>query len=123
MANTLYPTNIGFLPTGVNGTVGVSSVFIGRATSGSFEGVGFGAGGRPDYAQTVQINLTQRAGDGTLTQKGSITLNVADIIAAKTANSNLPDNLNLTLREVAVCDGGVNKRMLIVASAPYAAPA
>ena len=121
MANTLYPTQIGSQPTGVNGTVGISSVTIGRTITGSFEGAGFGLNGRPDYAQVVQINLTDRAGDGTLTQKGSITLNVGDLVAAKTANPNVPLNLNLTLREVAVCDAGTSKRMIIVGSQTYSA--
>lgn len=117
MSTTFYPTQIGYTPTGI--APHVSSVTIGRTITGSYDGIGFGKQGRPDYAEIVTINLTSRAEDGTLTQKGKITLNVADLIAAKTTNPNVPANLNLTLREVAVCDSSVNRRMIIVASQVY----
>lgn len=111
---TFYPTNIGYLPTGVNGVAQVSSVFVGRAVSGTYEGVGFGQGGRPDYAQVVQINLSSVAG-GVATQKGSITMNVADIVAI----AGVPANLNLVLKEVTVCDSGTTKKMVILGSQLY----
>lgn len=124
MPNSVTPTNIGYLPTGVNGVAQTSTVFLGRATASGYDGVGLGANGRPDYAQVVQINLTNRTvagGVATLTQAGSIILNVADLVAARTANPNISANLSMTLREVAVCDGGVSKRMMVICSAPYAA--
>lgn len=123
MTPSFYPPQIGFLPTGTADGVQVSSVFIGRS-SGSYEGIGYGQGGRPDYASFVQINLTNRVGapgaTQVITQYGSITLNVADLITAKAANTQVPTNLNLILKEVAVCESGVNRRMMVIASQTYA---
>lgn len=123
MPNTFYPTQLGYLPTGVNGVANTSTLFLGRdlTSATAYDGPGFGAGGRPDYVQKVIINLTERATNGTLTQRGTITINVDDIVSAVSSNSNVPANLNLTLREVAVCDNGTNKRMMILASQTYAA--
>lgn len=121
MSTTFYPTQIGYVPTGNASGPLISSVTIGRTITGSFDGIGFGKQGRPDYLQDMIINLANRATDGTLTQKGTITLNVGDLIAAKVTNPNVPTNLNLTLREVSVCDSGVTKKMIILGSQPYSA--
>lgn len=120
--NTFHPTNIGFVPTGAAGVAQTSSVYIGRDISSTYDAIGFGANGRPDYVQLVKIPLTQRAADGTLTKQGTITLDVSALVTARSSNPNIPSSLELVLREVAVCDNGTNKRMMIVASATYAAP-
>lgn len=112
---SIFPTQVGYLPTGVNGTAGTSTYVVGRTISGSYEGVGLGAGGRPDYVNLIQFNLAQRAADGTLTQKGTVTINVNDIVAI----AGVPSNLNLTLREVDVCENSVAKKIVILASAAY----
>ncbi len=115
MSNGLHPTNISFLPTGANGVVQVSSVILGRDITGAGGDIGFGAGGRADYAQLVQINLTHRAGGGTLTKECSINFNANDVAAI----AGLPTNLNLTLKEVTVCELGVTKKMVILGSQTY----
>lgn len=119
---SFYPSNIGFLPTGANGVAQTSTLYFGRDIAATYDAIGFGAGGRPDYVSIVQIPLVQRAVDGTLTKQGTITLDVGAIVSGRASNSNLPSNLNLVLKEVAVCDAGVAKRMMIVASQTYAEP-
>lgn len=119
MSNTFYPSQIGFIPTGNGTDVQVSSVVLGRTITGTYEAIGFGSKGRPDYLEDVIINLTQRAGDGTLTQKGSIVMNVQDLISAATTRSQFPTNLNLTLKEVLVCENSVTKGMIILGSQTY----
>ena len=113
MLTTIYPTQIGYQPTGVNGSVGVSSVTFGRTITGSYEGIGFGLDGRPDYLQVLQINLTDY--DNPLVQKGTITMNVADLMSIVGG----PSYYNLTLKEVTVCDEGVTKKMVILGSQLY----
>jgi hypothetical protein len=134
MSNPYYPTQIGYLPTGIGTGANVSTLVLGRYTSGNgntYEGVGFGLGGRPDYAQVVQINITDRATNGTLTQNAWININVADIIAMRTqlpVNPYFPSQVNMTLKEVSVCevlDSGPNigdtveRKMIILSSQTY----
>ena len=116
---SFLPTQIGYLPTGVNGTAQTSSVYLGRDISTTYEAVGLGAAGRPDYLQEVVINLTYKDGP-TLTKRGTISLNVGDLYAAKLTNPNVPTDISLYLQEVAVCDNGTEKRMMVIASDPYA---
>lgn len=119
---SFFPSQIGFLPTGANGTAQTSTVYLGRDIDASYDAIGLGAGGRPDYLSIIQIPLVQRADDGTLTKQGTITLDVGAIVSGREANSNLPTNINLVLKEVAVCDAGTAKRMMVIASDPYAEP-
>lgn len=112
--STYYPPNIGFLPTGVNGVAQVSTVIMGQNTSGTYEGVGFGYGGRPDPVQVININLTSPNG-GVPFQKGTITINVEDLMNIAGG----PSRYNMTLREVSVCDGGVNKKAVVLMSQSY----
>ncbi len=108
---TIYPTQIGYQPASYQG---ISSVTIGRTITGTYEGIGFGADGRPDYLNFLQINLANKVG-AVITQKGTITMNVADLMAI----AGLPTNLNMTLKEVTVCELGVSKKMVILASQTY----
>jgi hypothetical protein len=117
--STVYPTQSAYLPTGVNGTTGTSTYIVGRTISGSYEGVGLGAGGRPDYVEVIQFNLAQRSGNGTLIQRGTITMNVTDLVTAASLNTGFPSNLNLTLRQVSVCESGVTKGMIILGSQTF----
>lgn len=121
MPNTFIPTQIGYIPTGAAGIVQVSSVTIGRTITGLFEGAGFGANGRPDPATVVQINLANLS-NGIWDQYGSITLNATDVLNARSANTHLPVNLNLTLKEISICDNGTAKRAMVIMSQTYAVP-
>lgn len=114
--NSIYASQIGFTQTG---SAYGSTLTIGRTVSGTFEGIGFGQQGRPDYAGVVAINLTQAVGDGTLNQMGTITLNVGDILAQMALRSQFPGNLNLVLKEVLVCESNVTKAMMIIGSQTY----
>lgn len=116
-----FSPQVGFIPTGVNGVANVSTYFIGKRVSGAYEGIGLGPGGRPAPVEVVQINLAEPQGDGTYLQRGTITLNVSDVVTATFANpANFPTNLNLILKEVAVCENGTSKRMMIIGSQTYA---
>lgn len=117
---TLHPTQIGYVaPSSTN----TSALYFGRIISpeGTNDGVGFGPNARPDYLQKAIITLMKKTGT-TYTQVGTISLNASDIVTAQIFNSNVPANIELTLREVRVCDNGTEKSMMILASAPYATP-
>ena len=117
--NSFFPPQIGYIPTGTATTLNVSTIYLGRDITQTWEAIGFGAQGRPDYLQVVQIPLTNVNNDGSLTQKGSITLNVAAIISGAVNRPQFPANINLNCREVLVCNNGVTQAMLVIGSAPY----
>jgi hypothetical protein len=112
MANSFFPPQIGFQPTGVNGVAGTSQLFFGRTVSGEFpyDGPGFGAGGRPDFLQNLTINLAS----GPNNQIASIVLNIADLEALA-----LSQIVYMKFKEVDVCDNGVAKKMIVLASDTY----
>ncbi len=125
--NTFFPSQIGYIPTGNAAGALTSTVVVGRTITGVFEAVGFGQGGRPDYVEVVQVNISKRQSVGgggapIVDQYGTITMNVADIITARAANSHFPTNLNMTFKEVAICENGTNKRFMVLASQTYAVP-
>lgn len=117
MSNPFFPTQAGYIPTGSANT---STYVVGRDISSNFEAVGFGDGGRPDYVQKVEFNLTYKDGNS-LTKRGTISLNVGDLYAAKLSNPNVPTDIALYLQEVDVCDNGIAKKIMIIASDPYSA--
>ncbi len=123
MPNTLFPTQIGYRPTGNAGVPQVSTLYFGRIVSGVAplpkppDGPGFGAGGRPDYLQTLMINLSRGPNAGQ--QWATITLNVEDLVTLAGSNEDFPDYINMTLKEVFVCEDGVKKGMLVIASQTY----
>lgn len=119
MSQSFFPSQIGFIPTGSAGVVKTSSLYLGRDPSLAWEAVGFGLQGRPDYLQTLVINLTKlQAGVPTIV--GTLTLNVQDLQDIITANANATTPaLNMKLRQVSVCDAGVAKKMMIIASSTY----
>ena len=123
MPSTLIPTQFGYTPTGVGSTAKTSTLYLGRVVSGGgTDGPGFGAGGRPDYLQKVWVSLTKRENDGSLTQLGSVIIQTSDLVATAAGNPNFPRYLNLTLKEVLVCDNGTTKGMVILGSSPYDLP-
>ena len=122
MANSFYPSQIGFIPTGVASPNNTSTIYLGRNVDVAWEAVGFGAQGRPDYLETININLTKIDG-ATQTRLGTISMNVSDIQDIIDGNSNAQAAaLTLSLREVAVCDNGTARAMIILASDPYDTP-
>jgi hypothetical protein len=116
---SFYPPQVGFLPTGVNGTAQTSTLYFGRDIDASYDAIGFGQGGRPDYLSIIQIPLVSRAMDGTLTKQGTLTLDVGALVSGRMANPNMPTDLNLILKEVAVCDAGQNRRAVVLMSETY----
>lgn len=109
-----YPPQMGFIPSGSNGVAQVSTFFVGRRTSGTYEGIGLGGGGRPDPVQVIQFNLTSPNG-GTPFQKGTVTINVEDLVNIVGG----PSTYNMTLREVSICDNGQNKKAVVLMSQSY----
>lgn len=123
MASSLYPPNIGFIPiSGQGSTPQTPTITLGRDVSVTWEAIGFGAGGRPDYIKTVIINLTDNTVIATPTKKAAISINVADVLTIIAGNTNATAAaLTFKLREVDVCDDGTAKKMMILASATYEA--
>lgn len=115
MPNTLHPSQVSYTPTG---SAYQSTVVIGRQIGATWEAIGFGAQGRPDYLERLVINLTTPSGG--LSQKGSITMDVGSIINVIAANPFAPaSGFQISLREVLVCDAGTTKKMMILASQTY----
>lgn len=123
---TLHPTQIGSIPTGVYQAY-PSQVVIGRDVAATTSNdIGFGANGRPDFVENVKIYLTKNASadkrtNGTLTTFATVSIDVEDLITIVASNSNATAALNLTLKEVDVCDNGVAKKMIILAGPTYSA--
>lgn len=111
MPNTFYPTNIGWLP---SGNAQVSTIFLGGTNTGSYEGIGFGAGGRPNPLQVLQINLISPNG-GSPFQKATITMNVDDLMNITGG----PSRYDMTLKEITVCDAGVARKAVVLMSQLY----
>ena len=120
MSNSFFPTQIGFIPpSGNTGQFNISTVVLGGNAGTTWEAVAFGAAGRPDYLETLYINLSKQT-NGIPTRIASISLNVSGVQAIIAADSNAgAAALNMQIREVAVCVSGVAKNMMILASSPY----
>ncbi len=122
MFNTVTPTQIGFIPTGANGTVKTSSLYLGKNVDVTWEAVGLGAQGRPDYLQVVNLNLTKVVGTSNpiLTRLGTISFDVSDLQTIIAGNSNATAAaLTFKLREVDVCDSTTARKMMVLSSLPY----
>ncbi len=111
---TIYPTQIGYQPTGVNGVDATSSLIFGRTNTGTYEGIGFGQGGRPDLLQVLEVNLIS-PNDGFPFQKGTIVMNVEDLMNIAGG----PSRYFMSFKEVTVCEDGATKKMVILASQTY----
>jgi len=123
MASSLYPPNIGFIPlSGSSSTLQTPTIMLGRDVSVTWDSIGFGDGGRPDYIKTVVINLTDNSVINTPVKKAAIAINIADVLTIIAGNTNATAAaLTFKLREVDVCDNGTAKKMMILASSTYAA--
>ncbi len=116
---SFFAPQIGFVPSGVAQD---GRVIIGKDYSVTWEAIGFGPGGRPDGLNQLQINLTRVSGVAAPVKFASVNLDVSTLIAAQIANPNIPSTgITFSFREVAVCDAGTNKRMLVIASSTYSA--
>lgn len=113
---TFHPTNIGYTPTGYSAG---SQIILGGNPSGSWEAIGLGQHGRPDYVERVLINLIQPSGVTTPTRRAAISMNIVDLQTIITGRPHAPVQFNFALKEVYVCEGGVTKAMAILASQTY----
>lgn len=116
---TFHPTNIGYTTTGNKNGPQESTVTFGRTITGTYEGAGFGQLTRPDHLQGLTINFVDASITTELVQRGSVTLFVNDIISLIGQRAQFPTNLNLTLKEVLVCDAGQTKGMVVIGSQTY----
>lgn len=119
MSSSFFPPQVGFIPTGTTTGVLNSTVYLGRNVDVTWEAIGFGAQGRPDYLQTLYMNLTKVQGT-TKTRLATLKFDVADIQTIINADSAATAAaLTFKLRQVSVCDNGTNKKMIILASDTY----
>ncbi len=113
--NSLIPTQIGFVPSGVN--VG-SQFIVGKDIASSWEGAGLGPNGRPDIAQSITFFMTNVVA-GVQTKVGSVSIDASGMAAVMTSNANAPKSFHFQMREFAVCESGAEKRVLVMASETY----
>lgn len=121
--NPSVPTQLGYTPTG---SAYQSTVVIGRNVNATWEAVGFGAEGRPDYLERLTINLTSPSG-ASLVRKGVVNIDVGALVQAINANPFAPSTgFQFAFREVSVCEvpdgssSAVERRMMVIASQTYA---
>lgn len=116
---SFFSPQVGFVPSGVAQD---GRTIIGRDYSVTWEAVGFGPGGRPDGMMQLQINFTRVSGVAAPVKFATVNLDVSTLVAAQVANPNVPSTgLNFAFREVAVCENGSSKRMMVIASQTYSA--
>lgn len=117
--NSFIPTQIGH--TQKNGTY-TSQVVIGKKVSVSFEAAGIGADSRPDELEELKIHITDT---NTNTNVLSLHISITDILELKQANSNIPTEIFMKLREYAICQindstgEAEEKNVVFLASEPY----
>ena len=123
---TLYPTQIGTIESGSYQTE-PSQLFFGRNVSTpntSAKDVGFGAAGRPDFIEKMNIFLTKNPAtnkleNGELEPIGNFILSSTGLAAIKTLRPRAPNVFVFELKEVDVCENGTPKKMMILASQTY----
>jgi hypothetical protein len=126
---TFHPTQVGTIPSGFSQNQ-ASQVVIGRNVSiadntPTPEAYGFGKSGRPDFIESFTINLTQNSSadkkiNTDLTNRAVIYMDVTDLVSIRESNENAPTRFDFTLKEVSICENGVEKKMVILASQTYA---
>jgi len=127
MANTFFPRQVGFIPSGSNQD---SSVIIGRnpTPAVTWEAIGFGSDGRPDTLQDFKIYLTARTAPQLAAQAGplsaTITINAGSMYDVLKLNPYAPKTgFYFSMREVSVCEliGSVSteRKMMVLASQTY----
>lgn len=121
MSNTFHPTQIGSIPSGTNRD---SRLIIGRNPNISWEAPGFGPGGRPDSLQQFQIFLTANSGDQmgyqTTPLAATVLIDARQMFNVISTNPYAPQTgFFFAMREVSVCEAGVEKKMMILASQTY----
>jgi len=118
MNPTFFPTQIGYTPTG---SAYGSQVVIGRNMNTTWDAVGFGQGGRPDYVERIYLNITQASGVAPV-QKAQIALDVKSLLNIIAANPNAPTTgFYFAFRELQVCNGSTVQAMTFMSSQPYTA--
>lgn len=121
MANSVFPSQMGFVPSGTNQQ---SQLVFGRNITGIWEAIGIGAGGRPDTLQSITTYLTNVPQDGTpATLPVIITIDTSAVQTVIGSNLNAPQVFNFTLQEAATCEATgsepIEMRRMVLMSQPY----
>lgn len=120
MPSSVFPPQMGFLPSGSNQA---SQLILGRNTTGTYEGIGVGAGGRPDSVESIQVYVTANLQTPTPTVPLTITIDATSALAIIASNPNAPTVFGFTMQEVATCETDANgqtsekRRMALISQA------
>lgn len=121
MPSSVFPPQLGFVPSGSNGQQ--SQLILGRNTTGTYEGIGVGAGGRPDSVESIQVFITANLQTSSPTVPITITIDATSALAVIAANPNAPTVFGFTMQEVATCETDTNgvtsekRRMALISQA------
>jgi hypothetical protein len=100
MANTVFPSQVGFVPSGINQN---SQVVFGRNITGSWEAIGVGQGGRPDILQQITAYIVNIQGNSA-TLPIIINIDTTAVQQIISSNSHAPQVFNFSLQEVSTCE-------------------
>lgn len=119
--HTFHPTNIGYTPTGYQFETQRynSQIFLGKDLNSEFEGIGFGPEGRPNVVERVVINLTKTNPDESTVKVGQIDFDATGLAYILERSNFGPSIAKFEIKEIAVCEAGVVKNMLILGTSPY----
>lgn len=122
MPNSIFPSQIGFIPSGTNNQK--SQLIFGRNITGGWEAVGPGWGGRPDGLEAVSIYLSNGLTSSSPTLPCIITIDTTALETIIAANTNAPKVFSFSLQEAATCETDTNgasteKRRMFLMSQSY----
>lgn len=121
MPSSVFPSQMGFVPSGSNSQQ--SQIIMGRNTTGTYEGIGVGQGGRPDSLESIQVFITANLQTASPTVPLTITIDATSALAIIAANPNAPTTFGFTMQEVATCETDANgvtsekRRMALISQA------
>lgn len=116
MNPTFSPTQIGYTPTG---SAYGSQVVIGRNMNTTWDAIGYGQAGRPDYVERIYLNITQASGVAPV-QKAQVVLDVKSLLNILAARPLAPTTgFYFAFREYLVCNNGVTQGAVFLSSQPY----
>jgi hypothetical protein len=115
--SSLFPNQVGWIE---SGAARDSRVIIGKDVRIGWEALGYSHNGRPDIANQVIINLTRVSGVSNPTFLGSVIMDVSALVDIISNRPLAPTTgFQIAFREVAVCEDGSEKAMLVLASQTY----
>ena len=121
MSSTFYPTQIGTIVSGSNRD---GRLIFGRDPNATWEAAAFGPGGRPGGLQQFQINLMSNScaqlAYSTTPLVATILMDASSMYNVLMTNPYAPQTgFYFSMRELSVCEDGVEKKMMMLASQTY----